>query len=168
MAGMNARHAANTRKTTCLVRTSQMTRPPNATISSRKKSVPCGSSTHTPRRGTRTPRTRAIAREPLARVPCGSKARAVEVGFEPTEGLPPHTLSRRAPSATRRLHHYAAYWVSRQGGARLVLRGGSAPESRFKVPQRRAFAKPVTGLQGDGLVEPAQQPQDQHEVAQRR
>src|SRR5260370_5857798 len=29
---------------------------------------------------------------------------AVEVGFEPTEGLPPHTLSRRAPSATRRLH----------------------------------------------------------------
>src|SRR5260370_3191828 len=29
---------------------------------------------------------------------------AVEVGFEPTEGLPPHTLSRRAPSATRPPH----------------------------------------------------------------
>ena len=29
---------------------------------------------------------------------------AVEVGFEPTEELPPHALSRRAPSATRRLH----------------------------------------------------------------
>src|SRR5579872_7559935 len=34
---------------------------------------------------------------------------AVEVGFEPTEGLPPHTLSRRAPSATRRLHRGRAY-----------------------------------------------------------
>ncbi len=34
---------------------------------------------------------------------------AVEVGFEPTEGLPPHTLSRRAPSATRRLHRRRAY-----------------------------------------------------------
>jgi hypothetical protein len=36
----------------------------------------------------------------------GENARicAVEVGFEPTEGLPLHTLSRRAPSATRRLH----------------------------------------------------------------
>jgi hypothetical protein len=36
----------------------------------------------------------------------GENARicAVEVGFEPTEELPPHTLSRRAPSATRRLH----------------------------------------------------------------
>src|SRR6266700_3792453 len=36
-------------------------------------------------------------------------ALAVEVGFEPTEGLPPHTLSRRAPSATRRLHRGRAY-----------------------------------------------------------
>ena len=40
---------------------------------------------------------------PLSR-PVFLQARAVEVGFEPTEGLPPHTLSRRAPSATRRLH----------------------------------------------------------------
>jgi DNA-binding NarL/FixJ family response regulator len=32
------------------------------------------------------------------------RSMAVEVGFEPTEGLPLHTLSRRAPSATRRLH----------------------------------------------------------------
>ena len=29
---------------------------------------------------------------------------AVEVGFKPPEGLPPYTLSRRAPAATRRLH----------------------------------------------------------------
>ena len=34
---------------------------------------------------------------------------AVEVGFEPTEVLPPHTLSRRARSATTRLHRRRAY-----------------------------------------------------------
>jgi hypothetical protein len=34
---------------------------------------------------------------------------AVEVGFEPTDELPHHTLSRRAPSATRRLHRSRAY-----------------------------------------------------------
>jgi hypothetical protein len=33
-----------------------------------------------------------------------SRSAAVEVGFEPTEDLRLHTLSRRAPSATRRLH----------------------------------------------------------------
>lgn len=37
---------------------------------------------------------------------------AVEVGFEPTDRLPHHTLSRRAPSATRRLHRRAAYRIS--------------------------------------------------------
>ena len=47
------------------------------------------------------------------------RSTAVEVGFEPTEGLPLHTLSRRAPSATRRLHRSRAYpsgWHSRTGG----------------------------------------------------
>src|SRR5438270_13980827 len=34
---------------------------------------------------------------------------AVEVGFEPTEELPPHTLSRRAPSAARTLHRGRDY-----------------------------------------------------------
>jgi hypothetical protein len=34
---------------------------------------------------------------------------AVAVGFEPTEGLPPHTLSRRAPSAARTRHRRVAY-----------------------------------------------------------
>jgi SAM-dependent methyltransferase len=34
---------------------------------------------------------------------------AVEVGFEPTEELPPHTLSRRAPSAARTLHRRQGY-----------------------------------------------------------
>src|SRR5260370_42372287 len=45
---------------------------------------------------------------------------AVEVGFEPTEGLPPHTLSRRGPPATRRLHPPKAYPppVATEAGAR--------------------------------------------------
>jgi hypothetical protein len=34
---------------------------------------------------------------------------AVEVGFEPTEELPPHTLSRRAPLAARTLHRRSGY-----------------------------------------------------------
>ena len=34
---------------------------------------------------------------------------AVAVGFEPTEGLPPHTLSRRAPSAARTRHRRRGY-----------------------------------------------------------
>src|SRR3954454_5855968 len=34
---------------------------------------------------------------------------AVEVGFEPTEELPPHTLSRRAPLAARTLHRRRDY-----------------------------------------------------------
>jgi hypothetical protein len=37
------------------------------------------------------------------------RSMAVEVGFEPTDELPHHTLSRRAPSATRRLHRSRAY-----------------------------------------------------------
>ena len=53
---------------------------------------------------------------------------AVEVGFEPTEVLPPHTLSRRARSATTRLHRGGAYRP-----ARLSLPGekvaSSAPHS---------------------------------------
>src|SRR5438270_8689977 len=39
---------------------------------------------------------------------------AVEVGFEPTEELPPHTLSRRAPLAARTLHRERAYRASRR------------------------------------------------------
>src|ERR1700691_2642037 len=48
---------------------------------------------------------------------------AVEVGFEPTEGLPPHTLSRRAPSATRRLHRgeaYLSFTINNAQGSRRV------------------------------------------------
>ena len=42
---------------------------------------------------------------------------AVEVGFEPTEDLRLHTLSRRAPSATRRLHRARAYLSGGPGGS---------------------------------------------------
>src|ERR1700684_971281 len=49
---------------------------------------------------------RLAAPRPGAR---SAAAMAVEVGFEPTEELPLHTLSRRAPSATRRLHRRRAY-----------------------------------------------------------
>ena len=45
----------------------------------------------------------------------------MEVGFEPTEGLPPHTLSRRAPSATRRLHRRRAYPSSAGPGGLVSL-----------------------------------------------
>ena len=38
---------------------------------------------------------------------------AVAVGFEPTEELPPHTLSRRAPLAARTLHRRRAYRSTR-------------------------------------------------------
>jgi hypothetical protein len=47
-----------------------------------------------------------------------SKPVAVEVGFEPTDELPHHTLSRRAPSATRRLHRSRAYRSLAFGGQR--------------------------------------------------
>jgi hypothetical protein len=45
---------------------------------------------------------------------------AVEVGFEPTDGLPHHTLSRRAPSATRRLHRSRAYLRLTNSGGRAT------------------------------------------------
>ena len=38
---------------------------------------------------------------------------AVAVGFEPTEELPPHTLSRRAPSAARTRHRRRDYLIRR-------------------------------------------------------
>src|SRR5580692_5782938 len=96
MAGMKARQAAMTRNTTWLARATQVMSPPNASTSNTRNSVPWGSSTTSPRGG---------PRPEISRRPC----MAVEVGFEPTEGLPLHTLSRRAPSATRRLHRSRAY-----------------------------------------------------------
>src|SRR6266699_5249944 len=45
MAGRKARHAASTRNTTCLASATQTSNPPKTTMRSRKKAVPCGSST---------------------------------------------------------------------------------------------------------------------------
>ena len=63
----------------------------------------------------------------LTRIVPGQRldCRAVEVGFEPTDELPHHTLSRRAPSATRRHHRRAAYritTIARASGGRRRTR----------------------------------------------
>src|ERR1700734_304961 len=104
---MNARQAAKMRKTICFATAIHHIRPPNTTMSSRKNAVLCGSNEHSGSRARSpllivAPRTTRVRPDPVRRV-------AVEVGFEPTEGLPLHTLSRRAPSATRRLHRRRAY-----------------------------------------------------------
>ena len=63
---------------------------------------------------------------------------AVEVGFEPTEGLRPHTLSRRAPSATRRLHRRRAYSTTDPRGRRgLASIDGSDGGQGFRRWLRR-------------------------------
>src|SRR4051794_1254128 len=70
---------------------------------------------------------------------------AVEVGFEPTEELPPHTLSRRARSATTRLHRRLAY----------RLAGVAVPVSGEELAQQRR--RPLLEDAGDDLgpmVEP--------------
>ena len=98
---------------------------------------------------------------------------AVEVGFEPTDRLPHHTLSRRAPSATRRLHRGAAYRItaqSRTGGEESV---SSAAHSSASTPvttsgrwlSRRSLTTsqsepdgPALGVDGavDDAVDPGQ------------
>src|ERR1022692_3826451 len=89
------------------------------------------------RHGTRT----AVARS----LPAPCWVLAVEVGFEPTEGLPPHTLSRRAPSATRRLHRRRAYLTgpARAGPPCPAATSGvpalaGVPELLEEVAQQRA------------------------------
>ena len=67
---------------------------------------------------------------------CSCRSVAVEVGFEPTEGLPLHTLSRRAPSATRRLHRRRAYLT---GGR---SQQGSRCSRRFHRAGRPGLAPP--------------------------
>ncbi len=71
---------------------------------------------------------------------------AVEVGFEPTEDLRLHTLSRRAPSATRRLHRRRAYptparRVIHKGLQRVTAHGGGRRNHeearRTRRPARR-------------------------------
>src|ERR1700733_4405050 len=98
---MKARQAANTRSTICRVRAIQQTRAQNTTIRRMNSAVLCGSSTPSPRGGRPAGRGRAggarAGTPPVRRgADRGDLLWAVEVGFEPTEGLPPHTLSRTA------------------------------------------------------------------------
>src|SRR5436305_5306561 len=74
------------------------------------------------------------------------RSTAVEVGFEPTEGLPPHTLSRRAPSATRRLHRRRAYPNPRvrEGGTYPPSARRAAKKSRSRSPHSAARTPPIT------------------------
>ena len=74
------------------------------------------------------------------------RSMAVEVGFEPTEGLPLHTLSRRAPSATRRLHRRRAY-LSEQA-FRLSALGEEC------LQERGAVGREDAAHHLDGLTEP--------------
>ena len=67
----------------------------------------------------------------------GPESVAVEVGFEPTDGLPHHTLSRRTPSAARRLHRAAVY--PKTNGTRARLFGG-----RAGCPGWRGFYSPFS------------------------
>src|SRR5512142_929290 len=74
-----------------------------------------------------------------------TKSVAVEVGFEPTEGLPPHTLSRRAPSATRRLHRRRAYPnPGVPGGTTYSLARRAAKKSRSRAAHSSASTPPMT------------------------
>src|SRR5262249_55175517 len=72
---------------------------------------------------------------------------AVEVGFEPTEGLPPHTLSRRAPSATKRLHPRPAYrtcllsFAGLRGAKKPRRRGAPPPPSPPPSPSARSDSR---------------------------
>ena len=73
----------------------------------RQASVPASGPTRLPYvinfRATERPSSRATER-PGGRAERTEQIVAVEVGFEPTESFHPHTLSRRARSATTRLH----------------------------------------------------------------
>src|SRR5947208_10458407 len=107
--------------------------------------------------------------------PEGAPNTAVEVGFEPTDELPHHTLSRRAPSATRRLHQEgslpevgrssvpsAAEEFGEQGGAFVGEDAGDdfgavvEPAVAYDVPE--GADGPGLGVEGaeDDVVEPGE------------
>src|SRR5580692_12333052 len=89
--------------------------------------------------------------------------RAVEVGFEPTEGLHLHTLSRRAPSATRRLHRRRAYptWAIGRRSEQISPRSAAGPLGLLPAPreeltqQRRALVLEHAADHLDAVREPA-------------
>ena len=81
---------------------------------------------------------------------------AVEVGFEPTDELPHHTLSRRAPSATRRLHRSRAYLSRSLGGERDARRTGRVLTqfAEEAAQQRRALVREHSADYLDRRAEP--------------
>src|SRR6266536_1888064 len=84
MAGRNARQATRRRTAGWLANTTPTTKAPKTIMSDRNSAVLCGSSTN------------LLFPQDSRAPPWRADALAVEVGFEPTEGLPPHTLSRTA------------------------------------------------------------------------
>ena len=67
-------------------------------------------------------RRRAQSKGPSAQIREGDGWLAVAVGFEPTDGLHRHTLSRRAPSAARTRYRREAY---KTAGAGMQAAGAS-------------------------------------------
>src|SRR3984885_12391270 len=169
MAGINARHAARIRNTSCLATITHQTRAPKTATRIRKNSVLCGSGNQLSGQaagllpdGAHYPHNERAA-DPVPAWSCspdraglgtGSAMAvdvAVEVGFEPTEGLPLHTLSRRAPSATRRLHRGWAYptraRVRRRESISAVITGAGPRPCEARPPDRRRLARPSPRLE---------------------
>src|SRR5579859_936330 len=116
MAGTNARHAASTRKTTCLATTIHQTKPTNTTINRRNKPGLCGSST------------------PVLPVPLAASA---EVGDRHPTTPPSFRGSGGRPKPTTPSHH--------RGGAGprpTHRRGGPAPTPQPQATTARARGGP--------------------------
>jgi hypothetical protein len=80
---------------------------------------------------------------------------AVEVGFEPTEVLPPHTLSRRARSATTRLHRDGAYRAGSLTPQALRRRAAGPLSGEEISKQRSAFGLAHPGYDLGSPIESA-------------
>jgi hypothetical protein len=85
--------------------------------------------------------TRIDARTSMKRLRASALLRAVAVGFEPTEGLHPHTLSRRAPSAARTRHREGGYRTS-DADAESVSR------TAVRIPSPAGRRRTITVLAG--------------------
>ena|SRR5215472_13570818 len=76
------------------------------------------------------------------------QVRAVEVGFEPTDELPHHTLSRRAPSATRRLHRRRAYLSDASVGRQARAAYRRSPKNSRSTAAHSSASTPLTTSTG--------------------
>jgi hypothetical protein len=85
------------------------------------------------------------AAKPLVRL-------AVAVGFEPTEGVNPHTLSRRAPSAARTRHRRRGYPSGCGAAKSLTPPGGwrRTPEAAPRIRRRERRSPPRDGGSAGG------------------